>query len=121
MKIPISMIAIILIGPLFSVEVFAHSGEDPNREMRKSLTQIKDHQSAFESEKDIQRRRKNLVAQVATLRSRLLILRNELVTDGAAQCFKKQTEIDYVKELERTLKSSNRTLKQLKSLLDSVK
>jgi hypothetical protein len=114
--IPIALFLIVSAG-----KAYAHNGEDPNRELRKSTEYITTYQSEFESESDLKGMRTNLDAQLNSLRSRLLLLRNELASDSSVRrCINKDSEIDYFKELDRTLKSSDRFLKQVNKLLDSV-
>lgn len=121
-KMSIKLLAATLILSCFSGNIFAHSGEDPNRKLAKHLDQINEYQKDFNSESDAIKRKKNLESQLGSLRSRLLVLRNELVSNtSTVKCLKKQSEIDYFKELERTLKSSQRLLKQMETHLEQDK
>ena len=104
----------ILILSFFSGNIFAHSGEDPNRQLEKNIKKIYENQKDFNSENSAAKRQENLESQLSSLRSRLLLLRNELVSDtSTVRCLKNKSEIDYFKELERSLKSTQRLLKQL--------
>ncbi|BCD98692.1 hypothetical protein [Marinagarivorans cellulosilyticus] len=122
MKERLKLIPIALFLIVSSGAAYAHNGEDPNRELRKSTEHLNAYQSDFDPGDGSREMKNNLEDQLNSIRSRLLLLRNELASDSSMRrCINKDSEIDYFKELDRTLKSSDRFLKQVNKLLDSVK
>lgn len=98
----------------------AHSGKDPQRELDKSLNWLKQYQSEFKTSEQSHSKIKNLSRQLDALKSRTLLLRNELAECGSVSCLKSD-EIQYMKEIARTLKVTRKTLAQMNTLLNDIK
>lgn len=114
--VSITLFLIISIG-----DAYAHNAENPNRELRKSTEYINTYQSGFDSEGNVRKMRKNLDAQLNSLQSMVFLLCNELASNSSVRrCINKDVEINYFKQLERSLKSSDLFLKQVDKLLDRM-
>lgn len=111
------VIYLVLIGGILNNVAYAHSGDDPNRELEKLNNQVKSHNAEFKSLSDTKEKKKNISQQIRGVRSTILLLRNELSGTRANRCIKNEDEIDYFKELDKALKASEKALVQLKQVI----
>ncbi len=104
----------------FGTMAYAHSGKDPQRELDKALNWLKQYQSEFKGSEKSRSKVKNLSRQLDVLRSRTLLLRNELAECGSVACLK-NGEVRYMREIAHTLKATQKTLAQMDTLLNDIK
>lgn len=109
---------VLLTSLVFSSSVWAHSGEDPLRDLEKNNHRLAAKQENFSSLKTREERLDNLEAQSSYLRKNILILKNLMVKDYPhIKANMSKYKLDYMDELDENLSSLRMTLKQMKKTL----
>ncbi len=103
---------------LFSVLVFAHSGDDPLKDLAKNRSRLATVQNSFEQLTSDPDRFESLEHQANYLLKNIMILRNLMAKEyPRVKARTSKYKIDYMKELDNSLKEFRRTLKQMKATM----
>lgn len=113
-RIYLTVLFLILSSPLF-----AHSNEDPVKDLAKTRARLTMSQLSFESLENRSEQYESLVKQAGYLQANIHILRNLMAKDypHVKESMSKY-KLDYIAEVDKNLKSFRETLEQMKETMD---
>ncbi len=109
---------IIFIATAFTASAFAHSGEDPVKDLEKNNRRLAEKQQNFTQLNNTQDRIDSLESQSAYLRKNVLLLRNLMAKDYPhIKSNMSKYKLDYMDELDDNLAKFKIALKQMKKTM----
>ena len=108
----------ILAATIFTTSAFAHSGEDPVKDMEKNNRRLAEKQQNFTQLNNTQDRINSLESQSAYLRKNVLLLRNLMAKEYPhVKSNMSKYKLDYMDELDDNLAKFKIALKQMKKTM----
>jgi predicted nucleic acid-binding Zn-ribbon protein len=106
---------------LVPMVAFSHGGSDPIKELSKNNQKLSRVQMAFKNLQSTASRYESIEKQVRHLQNNVLILRRLMASDYPHVDQKmSKYQLDYINELDKSLKVFKRTLQQTEDTLEEV-
>jgi len=104
---------------MFSLPLTAHSNEDPMKDLAKSRARLQVSQQSFDTLTNRDEQYENLLKQVKYLQTSIFVLRSLIVKDYShVKVSMSKYKLDYIAEVDKSLKSFHETLEQMKDTMD---